>query len=87
MYDELPRTSWIFKYSAQTTVVVSRTFFTQASDTCTCLLDNLRAHHVHDACASCALCAVSHRSFSRLCLGGAISSARNATNSIRIMSL
>lgn len=29
MYDELPRTSWIFKYSAQTTVVVSRTFFTQ----------------------------------------------------------
>jgi hypothetical protein len=30
MYDELPRTSWIFKYSAQTTVVVSRTFFTQA---------------------------------------------------------
>jgi hypothetical protein len=32
MYDELPRTSWIFKYSAQTTVVVSRTFFTQASD-------------------------------------------------------
>eukprot|EP00882_Tetradesmus_deserticola_P009731 GHRQ01010278.1.p1 GENE.GHRQ01010278.1~~GHRQ01010278.1.p1 ORF type:complete len:796 (+),score=404.80 GHRQ01010278.1:482-2869(+) len=29
MYDELPRTSWIFKYSAQNTVVVSRTFFTQ----------------------------------------------------------
>lgn len=29
MYDELPRTSWIFKYSAQNTIVVSRTFFTQ----------------------------------------------------------
>lgn len=29
MYDEMPRTSWIFKYSAQNTVVVSRTFFTQ----------------------------------------------------------
>jgi dynein heavy chain len=29
MYDELPRTSWIFKYSAQNTVAVSRTFFTQ----------------------------------------------------------
>ncbi len=29
LYDELPRTSWIFKHSAQNTVVVSRTFFTQ----------------------------------------------------------
>lgn len=29
MYDEMPRTSWIFKYSAQNTIVVSRTFFTQ----------------------------------------------------------
>lgn len=29
LYDELPRTSWIFKHSAQATAVVSRTFFTQ----------------------------------------------------------
>lgn len=28
-YDEVPRTSWILRYSAQATVVVSRTFFTQ----------------------------------------------------------
>lgn len=28
-YDELPRTKWIYVYSAQNTVVVSRTFFTQ----------------------------------------------------------
>lgn len=28
-YDEMPRTAWIFKYSAQNTVTVSRTFFTQ----------------------------------------------------------
>jgi dynein heavy chain len=28
-YDEAPRTSWILRYSAQATVVVSRTFFTQ----------------------------------------------------------
>lgn len=28
-YDEGPRTSWILRYSAQATVVVSRTFFTQ----------------------------------------------------------
>lgn len=28
-YDEMPRTSWLYKYSAQNTVVVSRTFFTQ----------------------------------------------------------
>ncbi len=29
LYDEMPRTQWIFKHSAQNTVVVSRTFFTQ----------------------------------------------------------
>ncbi|KAF5834390.1 hypothetical protein DUNSADRAFT_8976 [Dunaliella salina] len=28
-YDELPRTQWIFKFSAQNTIVVTRTFFTQ----------------------------------------------------------
>lgn len=28
-YDEIPRTQWIYKYSAQNTIVVSRTFFTQ----------------------------------------------------------
>jgi hypothetical protein len=28
-YDEVPRTSWILRYSAQATVAVSRTFFTQ----------------------------------------------------------
>jgi hypothetical protein len=28
-YDELPRAQWIFKYSCQNTIVVSRTFFTQ----------------------------------------------------------
>ena len=28
-YDEVPRTSWILRYSAQATVVVTRTFFTQ----------------------------------------------------------
>ena len=28
-YEEMPRTSWIFKWSAQNTIVVSRTFFTQ----------------------------------------------------------
>ena len=28
-YDDLPRTQWIYKYSAQNTIVVSRTFFTQ----------------------------------------------------------
>ncbi|GBF97683.1 flagellar outer dynein arm heavy chain beta [Raphidocelis subcapitata] len=28
-YDEVPRTTWILRYSAQATVVVSRTFFTQ----------------------------------------------------------
>lgn len=28
-YDDMPRTQWIFKYSAQNTIVVSRTFFTQ----------------------------------------------------------
>jgi hypothetical protein len=28
-YDEEPRTKWIFKYSAQNTIVVTRTFFTQ----------------------------------------------------------
>lgn len=28
-YDEMPRTQWLFKYSAQNTIVVSRTFFTQ----------------------------------------------------------
>jgi hypothetical protein len=42
MYDELPRTSWIFKYSAQTTVVVSRTFFTQV-----CLNSSLAHSRVH----------------------------------------
>ena len=33
-YDEKPRSKWIFDYSVQNTIVVSRTFFTQAS---TCL--------------------------------------------------
>eukprot|EP00983_Pelagomonas_calceolata_P123842 1161047-Pelagomonas_calceolata.AAC.27 len=28
-YDDMPRTQWIFKYSAQNTIVVTRTFFTQ----------------------------------------------------------
>jgi dynein heavy chain len=28
-YDEVPRTQWILRYSAQATVVVTRTFFTQ----------------------------------------------------------
>jgi hypothetical protein len=28
-YDEAPRTSWILRHSAQATVAVSRTFFTQ----------------------------------------------------------
>jgi dynein heavy chain len=28
-YDEMPRTTWFYKYSAQNTVAVSRTFFTQ----------------------------------------------------------
>ena len=28
-YDDMPRTQWLFKYSAQNTVVVTRTFFTQ----------------------------------------------------------
>ncbi len=30
-YDEKPRSKWIFDYSVQNTIVVSRTFFTQAS--------------------------------------------------------
>jgi hypothetical protein len=28
-YDDMPRTQWIYKYSAQNTIVVTRTFFTQ----------------------------------------------------------
>lgn len=28
-YYELPRTKWIFEYSVQNTIMVSRTFFTQ----------------------------------------------------------
>lgn len=28
-YDEKPRTKWIFDYSVQNTIMVSRTFFTQ----------------------------------------------------------
>jgi dynein heavy chain len=28
-YDDVPRTQWIYKFSAQNTIVVSRTFFTQ----------------------------------------------------------
>eukprot|EP00955_Chlamydomonas_euryale_P098700 365162-Chlamydomonas_euryale.AAC.24 len=28
-YDEMPRTQWLYKYSVQNTIVVSRTFFTQ----------------------------------------------------------
>ena len=28
-YDDMPRTQWIFKFSAQNTIVVTRTFFTQ----------------------------------------------------------
>lgn len=28
-YDEMPRTKWLFRWSAQNTIVVSRTFFTQ----------------------------------------------------------
>jgi dynein heavy chain, axonemal len=28
-YDEMPRTQWLYKHSAQNTIVVSRTFFTQ----------------------------------------------------------
>ena len=28
-YDEEPRTKWLYKYSAQNTIVVTRTFFTQ----------------------------------------------------------
>lgn len=58
MYDELPRTSWIFKYSAQTTVVVSRTFFTQVNSTraheCLQLIHELAMsgdHHCEQACS------------------------------------
>lgn len=29
VYDEMARTKWLFKWSAQNTIVVSRTFFTQ----------------------------------------------------------
>eukprot|EP00201_Polytomella_parva_P017476 CAMPEP_0175071536 /NCGR_PEP_ID=MMETSP0052_2-20121109/19298_1 /TAXON_ID=51329 ORGANISM="Polytomella parva, Strain SAG 63-3" /NCGR_SAMPLE_ID=MMETSP0052_2 /ASSEMBLY_ACC=CAM_ASM_000194 /LENGTH=4543 /DNA_ID=CAMNT_0016338719 /DNA_START=12 /DNA_END=13643 /DNA_ORIENTATION=- len=29
LYDDMPRTQWIYKFSAQNTIVVSRTFFTQ----------------------------------------------------------
>ena len=28
-YDDMPRTQWLYKYSVQNTIVVSRTFFTQ----------------------------------------------------------
>ena len=36
-YDEKPRSKWIFDYSVQNTIVVSRTFFTQASICLRCL--------------------------------------------------
>ena len=36
-YDEKPRSKWIFDYSVQNTIVVSRTFFTQASASLKCL--------------------------------------------------